>query len=192
MKIIINNAKGFLLLLQITCTSQLFAQDKFILSESQKFTVEGTSTIHDWEMVSELAEGTTIMKLHDGKLKSIQSLVIKLPVKTLKSGKSGMDKNAYEALNAGKHPSINFELIKVTSISDELITVRGKLSIAGMSKEFEIRAEYGVNGNGIKFSGEFPIKFSEFNIDPPTAVFGTIKTGNDLKVKFETTFKTKN
>jgi len=55
--------------------------------------VEGTSNIHDWEMTSEKAVGT--VQSSNG---TISEISIEIPVKSLESGKGGMDKNAYKHL----------------------------------------------------------------------------------------------
>lgn len=167
------------------------AQQTYQLSSTQKFTVSGTSSIHDWEMVSEGATGTAKIELDAQTIESIPSLQVQLPSKTLKSGKSSMDSNAYEALNASKHPQITFVLTEVESISGQMIRAKGKLTISGTTQNIGLDVNYRATGNEVKFTGQFPISFSQFNLEPPTAVFGTIKTGDKLNISFETTFKTK-
>ncbi|MBI0398138.1 hypothetical protein [Cyclobacterium marinum] len=76
------------------------AQNSFTLSTDQELKVEGTSTIHDWEMISDKAKGSAEIELKGNKITGINSMVINLPATSLKSGKSSMDNNAYEALIA--------------------------------------------------------------------------------------------
>ncbi|HAZ23748.1 MAG TPA: hypothetical protein DCY95_03015, partial [Algoriphagus sp.] len=66
-------------------------QQLFTIKNSAEVKVSGTSTIHDWDMVTEgPLQGQASINLLSGKLEGIQSLTIKVPVKCLKSGKSSM------------------------------------------------------------------------------------------------------
>ena len=86
--------------------SSIYAQTGLKLdTESSKVTVLGTSTLHDWEMDAEQVSGD--LKL-DGD--QIQSLNFNCVVEGIKSGKSKMDKLAYEALNSDDSPNITFDL----------------------------------------------------------------------------------
>ena len=172
---------------------QGFAQQSYTLSDDQQFTVAGTSSIHDWEMIAK--EGTTgsaELILENGKLSKITSLKVEMPVKSLKSGKGSMDKNAYEALNAAKHPSIKFEMTEFLGITGTKIKAKGNLTIAGKSQIILMEVTYSISGNIVRFKGSHPVLFSDFNVDAPTAVFGTIKTGDELTLSFEAGFSPKN
>jgi hypothetical protein len=168
---------------------EVYGQDSFVLATNQQFKVEGTSTLHDWEMVSTKAEGNASIKLVKGKIASINSLVVDLPVTSLKSGKNAMDKNAHEALQANKNPQIQLELVETEAITDELVKAKIRLSIAGTSNMANWEVSYKLSEDGVLFLGSHRIKFSDFKVDPPKAVFGTIKTGDELELSFETTFK---
>ncbi len=182
------NIRTLALVLLVGFSLPAIAQQNFQLSSKQEFTVAGTSSLHDWEMTSYDGTGKAIIELDGPSIKAITLLKVQLPANSLKSGKSAMDKNAYEALNAGKHPNLIFELTEVVSISGQSIRANGKLTIAGTSKTITLNVNYRSTTNSIVFSGEFPISFSQFDLKAPTAVFGTIKTGNDLNISFETTF----
>ncbi|MGB5930760.1 MAG: YceI family protein [Cyclobacteriaceae bacterium] len=171
---------------------QTLAQTTYTLTADQEFKVEGTSTIHDWEMISDKARGEAKIDIKGQKIENIKSLSITLPTNSLKSGKNSMDDNAYEALNARQHPKIQFELTEVESITAQIIKAKGKITIAGTTREVLIDVTYKVSENTIVFTGEFPITFKQFDVDPPKAVFGTITTGNELKISFKTTFKSIN
>lgn len=170
-----------------------FAQQSYQLTGNQQFTVAGTSTIHDWEMVAkEGSSGSAQLSIENGKLSKLTSLKIDLPVKSLKSGKGSMDNNAYEALIVEKYPSIKFEMTECIAINGNVVKAKGKLTIAGKSQIIPVEASYSVSGNSLKFKGSLPILFSDYSIDAPTAVFGTIKTGDELTLAFEANFSPKN
>ena len=61
--------------------------------------VDGTSNVHDWTITSEAFQGSLTAILEDGKLVKLEKLEFTVPAESLKSGKGGMDKNTYKALN---------------------------------------------------------------------------------------------
>ncbi|WP_297336899.1 YceI family protein [Algoriphagus sp.] len=169
------------------------AQQTYHLSGPVEMKVSGTSTIHDWDMVAENGvSGQGQMTIENGKLSKISSLSLTMNVESLKSGKSAMDKNAYAALNADKHPKITFQLTEVISISAAEVKAKGKMTIAGNAQTVTLTVPYQISKNQIKFNGKHDISFSQFSLEAPTAVFGTIKTGDELTLSFQTTFSPKN
>ncbi|MDI1325153.1 MAG: YceI family protein [Algoriphagus sp.] len=169
------------------------AQQTYAVSGAQELKVSGTSTIHDWDMVAtDGITGTANMLLENGKLTKITTLTLSFPVKSLKSGKSSMDDNAYKALLEPKNPNIKFEMTELTGITGNTIKAKGKLTIAGDTQIVPMTVTYTVSGSTVCFTGTHPIKFTQFKVSPPSAVFNTIKTGDDLKLSFKTNFTKKN
>lgn len=173
--------------------SPVLAQQTFSVSKVEEMKVSGTSTLHDWDMVAEDGvAGQAVMKVEDGKISEIQSLNLNLESKALKSGKSSMDKNAYEAIKADDFPKITFQLTQVEQVTATSVRAKGKLNIAGNARDITLNVNYSIKGNTVVFSGKQDITFEQFDLEPPTAVFGTIKTGNELTLSFNTTYSLKN
>lgn len=63
------------------------------------------------------------------------------------------------------------------------------LTIAGNTHLDVIKVDYEISGDTIQFIGSFPVNFTQFKMDLPKAMFGTIKTGDKLQISFETIFK---
>lgn len=169
------------------------AQQTYTVSGEQEMKVSGTSTIHDWDMVAtDGITGTANMLLENGKLTKISTLTLTFPVKSLKSGKSSMDSNAYKALLEPKNPNIKFEMTELVGITGNTIKTKGKLTIAGDTQIVPITVSYKVSGSTVTFTGTHPIKFTQFKVSPPSAVFNTIKTGDDLTLAFKSNFSKKN
>lgn len=179
-------------ILFVFSVNPLQAQELFVLAPGTDIKVEGTSTLHDWEMVSKGARGQATIELNGSKLATVSDLNVSLEAGSLKSGKGQMDDIAHETLEAKKHPQISFELKEVQQITDDAIKAAGNLTIAGNTRPVVMVVNYKVNGNAISFTGTKDIKFTDFKIDPPKAMFGTIKTGNDLKLSMNATFKKAN
>jgi len=166
----------------------LNAQSKFNLKPGYDIEVTGTSTLHDWEMKSENSSGSMMATIDNKSIAGISDVNIVVKAESLKSGKSGMDNNAYDALKTKDYKDITFHSQNV-KVSGDKISATGDLTIAGTKKNTAIDATCAVQSNGdIKCTGSKKIKLTEYNIDPPTAMFGTIKTGDDLEIVFDVTF----
>lgn len=180
-------------LVMVFTANTTFAQTYNVNNAASKVKVEGTSNVHDWEMTAENLQGSMKVQMTDGQLVQIDDIKFTVVAESLKSGKGGMDKNAYKAINTDKHKTITYQLQKVnnldcTSKSSCKVTTTGALTIAGTKKNVEIIFDAKVSGDKIVLSGEKKIKMSEFNVDPPKAMFGTITTGDDLDIKFEVAY----
>ena len=156
-------------------------------------TVAGTSNLHDWEIDVEDMQGTLKLNQEDGVVKAVQELNLEIPVESLKSGKSGMDKNTYKALDSKKHATITYRLkavenLKQTAADTYAIQTTGSLSISGVTKTVAIPLKMKVSNKGLLLSGSYELLMSSYKIDPPTALFGTIKTGDELQITFKTAF----
>ena len=104
-----------------------------------------------------------------------------------------MDNNTYKALRADQHEHITFLLTSatVTPIDTNTFTIRskGNLTIAGTTKNIEVIAKAVLHEKGVIVTGSKKLKMTDYNINPPTALLGTVKTGNDITVKFSLMFK---
>jgi polyisoprenoid-binding protein YceI len=184
MKIYRNLLSTVLVFFLISGLAVMNAQSSYRLSGSQAFKVSGTSTLHDWDMSSENATGEAVIVFDGNEIKDITALTINLPVKTLKSGNNRLDRTAYSTLEADKNENVKFELTGVRNITPQTILATGRLTIAGQTRPVTLRTDYVVNGKSIKFTGSHSIKFSQFDVEAPTVLLGTVKTGDELEFSF--------
>ena len=175
----------------LTC-NLIQAQQFNLINKESSLTVLGTSSLHDWHITAEQQSGKIIFKnLEAG---DIDKCTVDIVVESLKSGKSSMDKNTYKALNSSSYKTISFQLIEVKETSctgKGKFTVKadGDLTISGVKKRIPLEFTLNIEGNKITLIGEKKIKMTDFKIDPPKALLGTITTGNDITIKFSTIFK---
>ena len=166
-------------------TGYSFAQKEYVVKQAS-LAVEGTSTLHDWEMKAGNVKGQAVLLFENNKLGSIKELSVTLPVESLKSEKEAMDKNAYKSLKSSQYKTITFRFIKTTEITANSVTIEGRLEIAGVAKVVSLTANYTAGGTP-HFKGEKALKMSDFKVEPPTFMFGSIKTGDDIKILFDIT-----
>lgn len=168
----------------------LQAQQKVNLKPStQEYVVKGTSTLHDWHMTSEEAKGFVLVGLAENGVPSFSKSEITLLAESLKSGKKGMDKNAYKALKTDEFESIKFVLNNCTMESASKGKATANLNIAGFSRDVTFNIEVEKSGNGYTIKGTTDFRLTDFQIDPPTALMGTIKTGDEVTIEFKATFQ---
>lgn len=186
-----NNFKRLSLLgLSLILFIGAFAQVKYS-SKSLSLTVSGTSTLHDWDMKSSTGtfEGNFTLNAA-GAITAVNGLNFSTKAESLKSGHDAMDKNAYKALKSDKAATITFtsNTATVTNLdaTDYSVKSTGKLTIAGTTLDAEIVATCKVNADKtITVMGSKKISMKEFGMAPPTFMMGTIKTGNDVTLKFD-------
>ena len=170
-----------------------FAQTFTVDDSASKLIVEGTSNIHDWEIEAKGFQGDLQAVFENGQLVEIDELNFAVVAESLKSGKGGMDKKTFEALKTDDFPRIVYRLqsvnnIDCTSSRECVVTTHGYLTIAGERKPIELAFDVRNSGGKITFSGKKTINMTDFNIDPPKAMFGTITTGEEVTIDFKIAF----
>ncbi len=167
----------------------LMSQSMTLDANKSKMVIKGTSTIHDWESKVETINSTGAAT--KGETLTITSINLTVPVKSIKSGKSGMDKKTYEALKVKENPNITFTVSSPVSVKNGKASFKGKLNIAGHEKEVIIPTTVTENVSTVNVKGSISLKMSSFNMEPVTAMLGTIKAGDEIIVEFNLAYQLK-
>ena len=153
--------------------------------------VLGTSNLHNWSM--EDKDVTCSVQFIYGASKtlpiSLSAFTFTFPVHNLKSGNSGMDSKAYNALKAKNSGNIAFAASSstITPESAGHFTVKsdGSLTIAQVSKSVVLTAACVVNADrSITCTGTDKLLMTDYQIKPPTYMLGSLRTGNSLTIDF--------
>ena len=168
----------------------------YTLDESSTIVIKGTSTIHDWEADVEKMDANVMLATSQPEGEEpnnlVESFSITIPVELLESGKGKMNRKMYDALKKDDHPEIMFFLESAQMVDKapggQLFTLKatGNLNIAGSLKEvtFPVTATK-VNENSFRFEGSYSLNMKEYDVDPPSAMLGTIRTGEEVEIVFD-------
>ena len=90
--------------------------------------------------------------------------------------RSWRDDNVYDALDAGNHPNAVFSLVGPLTLDDpetegmeHPISAMGELTIKGVTQEVSVELIAQRIGQIITVTGQFPMIFSDFGVEVPTA-----------------------
>ena len=167
------------------------SQSKFSSKNTVQLAVAGTSTMHDWVMKSSTGDCNATMQVDsDGNLKGITAMNFSVAAKSLKSGKDGMDKNAYKALKTDKNTNITAVLksAEVIAKDGKNYTIKAiiSLTIAGKTLETSLEAQAKkINDTSFSVKGEKKISMKDYDMKPPSFMLGAVKTGNDVVLSFD-------
>jgi len=183
-----------IILADLLFSANTIAQTKYESVGGVKLVIEGTSNIHDWDMKSDKGFCSGIFDVSNtGTLTGMSYLNFFVPAESLKSEHKAMDKNTYKALNTGKFSQINFTASSANirpNGTGYLLVAKGRLTISGTTKDVTLVANGVVNPDkSISYSGSYNLKMTDYNVEPPSIMFGTIKTGDNVVVKFNLVLK---
>ena len=176
------------------------AQDtRVVANADSKLWIDGTSNLHGWSCRATALDASIDLdaavaaQIATAPPKALKRVQVKVPVKSLKCGHDAMDNNLYKALKADETADISYILATFEAAPGEAkdsftLHTTGTLAVAGTEKKIEtdVVATRLPDGS-VTAKGLVPIKMTDFGIKPPTAIFGRLKTGDEVKVNFELT-----
>jgi len=166
------------------------------LDPGSEVTIDGTSSLHAFHCKTNKINA--YVDVDPGYTKDltkiarpIVSVKVNIVVRTLSCGNGQMDKNMYNTLKADENPLIKYTLsgydILDGSASPTAFAANttGTLMISGQEKSvaIKINAERLSDGKATA-KGEQAVLMTDFGIKPPSFMFGRLKVGNKIIVKF--------
>jgi polyisoprenoid-binding protein YceI len=94
-----------------------------------------------------------------------------------------------DVLETARHPEIVFMSRSVSAGAaadgQYRVSIVGNLSLHGVTRSQRIDARVTVDGDSLRAQGEFPLRQSDYQIRPYSAVGGTLKVKDEVKVSFD-------
>ena len=164
------------------------------IEPGSELAISGTSNVHDFSCKTN--KFSAYIDVDPGYTKDltkvtrpIVSVNVVIAVKSLTCGNKKMDQNMYETLKADKNQIIKYTLsgydILNGSSTAFAAKTTGTLTILGKEKQVAMQIDATrLNDGKATAEGEETLLMSDFGIKPPSFMFGTMKVGDTIKVKF--------
>ena len=189
-------AAAAIALMATTLTAQSGSAVRLQLAPGSQLTFEGTSTLHGFTCTTKTMQAyidvdPAYQTANLGALAHpIVGVQVVIPVKSLSCG-GELEGNMLKTLNASQYPYVIYKLSEYDMVSGSasaasfIAATQGRLTIAGKENQIamSINAARGSDGIVTAAAGQ-TIKMSDFGIKPPTFFLGSLRVGNELKVKF--------
>lgn len=177
------------------------AQDQDVeltLQEGYEMKIDGDANVRSWDADVKTIEAEFIMAAFDiDNLSELtadhfKTLTLSIPVEDIESDSGRLTRNLHGYLEKDDHPYITFSLNSIESVevngNSAVITAMGNFNAAGVDHTTEMTVNAEFNGNSVTFSGTQDLLMTSFDIDPPTAVMGTVRARDELKIPYKLTF----
>jgi len=148
--------------------------------------IEGRSTVNRFTCAATRVEG--VGEVEAGQ--AVQAWLV-VPVRAFDCGERAMNRDLQEALQADRFPEIRFELseavvLEAPASDSARLEVAGALTIAGTTRTVRFEAAGQLLASGrVRLVGSLPLKLTDFNVKPPTALLGLIRVHDQITVHFD-------
>jgi len=161
--------------------------------------IAGTSTVRSFQCqagsfdakVESAGSGAVAAVL--GGDKAVSSVVVTVPVEKLDCKNSTMNEHMRKALKADKNPTVVFKVGSydlAKSTDGVAVTLTGTLTLGGVEKPITVDAQAKAGDNGtLLVSGTREVRMTEFGLQPPKLMLGTLKVDERIKVGFDVILK---
>jgi len=180
----------------VTATAHAQSVAELAVGDESRVWIEGTTNLAGWSCSATAVDATIAVEVAFKEdpdfpryLKTVQ---VRVPISALKCGHAPMERALRRALKADdptrvEYISATFAAVRDGSDTANALTVStvGALSIAG--HESPVKMDVGTTrlaDGTIEARGTVPILMSDFGIEPPTALFGALRAGNRVIVRF--------
>ena len=172
------------------------------LGPKSELWIEGTSNVHDFESRSNrvrvtftrdaaAADPSNVAELQAFiRASSLRGLELLVPVASLTSEKSGLDKNLRADLRGDKYPEIRFTMSGYTlapnAAEADTITIQadGTLSIAGKERPAKLSGRVYRTDGGMWLDGSHKLLMTDFGIQPRKMMMGALRVRDQVTVRY--------
>ncbi len=188
--------KAFLFLISLTpflfvqesATARQTNQVKSIILEESKLRINGTSNVSNFECnyKKRISADTLNQTITFSDSLIVIGDSILLSADSFDCGKKPINRDLRKTLKANEHPFLELELVSI-EIADE-VPFQALLSviIAGIQRTETVTiTEFSTEESGISFKGQGDLLLTNFDLNPPRALFGLIKVDDRVDIHFD-------
>lgn len=177
------------------------AQTQVEVREGSRIWLEGKSNMSHFSCVStdvrglgtlNNSEATSSGTATSGSYSSAEGTA-SVSIESFDCGRRRMNQDLYDVLNMTDFPTIRFELEDASlssspegSRNEYHVHTHGRLTIAGTEQSVDMMfTGQHLSDGRYRVTGTNPLLMSDFGVDPPTALFGLIKTQDRILVRVD-------
>lgn len=161
-----------LIIIFIVFVSFTGSNSKYLLLNSKKFTVEGSTSLGSFTCNYDLETKDTLF------LSQKTGFTDKVPVKEFGCGNFMLNRDFRKTLKEKQYPFVAISLSEVRRQGENYLYTLN-LDLAGKKKTFRNLVLTKENKN---LKGSIELKFSDFDLQPPTKLGGAIKIDENIKL----------
>jgi len=177
---------------------QVYLDYSYAIESGSKLSIEGTSNINSFECFCKdnIPPKTTKIQVVNPTTIRFQNASLSLRTKALDCDNNKMNSDLCDALKADDYPNIiiqvhDAQIIRGT-LDDEVagadLRMQASMIITDISKKVTLDVQAKKVGPGrYRFVCAKKLKMTDFNIDPPTALFGLIRVRDEITVNIDIT-----
>lgn len=174
------------------------ATEQLALQPESKLWVEGTSTVRSFTCQASEVKATidatgpnAVARLMTGD-KAVQTVTVVVPSEKLDCGNGTMNEHMRKAIKTAEAPTIvfrvtSYELTKEANGVTGSLT--GTLALGGETKTITVPATGALAEGALHVTGAYPLAMSDYQLTPPSLMFGRIKVRDQVTVKFDLRLK---
>ncbi len=173
------------------------SHEPLTLQAESRIWVEGNSTIRSFTCkagdVTAVIDATPngLAQVSAGQ-KGVRTVHLTMPSDKLDCGNGTMNDHMRKALKVEQNPTIEFKLsgYDVTRGGEGVTgTLKGALSLGGVQKSISIPAEGKSEAGALRVTGAYELNMTDYDLTPPSLMFGRIKVRDAVNVKFDLLLK---
>lgn len=153
--------------------------------EKSKLEIQGTSSIHDWEMLVEDYQLEAFLTTTEENTATVNRVSFSCEVEDISADSRIMDGKAHDALKEDDHPRITFSINDDASlqIEDGKTYIKGSITIAGVTRKIQFPVSiHVISDSTFQVKGNLSLKMTDYNVTPPKAMMGALETGDEVTI----------
>lgn len=177
----------------------------YSIENGSSLSISGTSNVNTFSCLCAETfkrQVLEILRVDSTRQLRFKNAVLKLPTQSMDCNNSRMNSDLCDALKSSRYPYIVVELQQIQLRPTALNATRNEwfdvvavatLTITDVCKPIvmDVRG-IRLGDDRYRFVCSKNVRMTDFNVDPPTALFGLIKVNNDIKINLDITASVSN
>ena len=168
---------------------------KWVFTDNSSLSVNGTTNISKFSCkIVKYPKTDTVIISQDKNNSIILNGSINIAVLNFNCSNYMMTKELRKTLKEDQYPYLHVKFLSLKEIpranqKNSTICGQVEITIAGVSKRFEISYQLAMDNNSMKLLGTQAINFSDFNLTPPKKMGKLVRANDQLAVVFNLNLK---